>query len=191
MFIGHFAVGFAAKRAAPKTSLATLVFAALFLDLLWPILLWLGIERVRLAPGGRAFASLDFESYPWSHSLAMALVWSALLGWLYRARTRYARGAFWVGAAVFSHWLLDFVTHRPDLPLAPGVALKAGLGLWNSVPATVLIESALFVAGLGIYLVTTRARGWLGHVSLWSLVAFLAMAYGANATSPRRPTSRS
>lgn len=177
MFIGHFAVGFAAKRAAPRTSLTTLLTAALFLDVLWPLFLWLGIERVRIDPGNTAFTPLDFESYPYSHSLLMALVWAGLAAAAYRQWTRYARGALWVALAVVSHWVLDLVSHRADLPLVPWGGRRVGLGLWNSIPATVVTEIAMFVAGLGLYLSATQARGWQGHGSLWSLVAVLAYLY--------------
>jgi len=129
MFIGHFAVGLAAKRVAPKAGLTALITAALFLDVLWPLFLWLGLEQVRIAPGNTAFTPLDFASYPWSHSLVTALVWSVVLGGLYRARTQYALGALWVGLAVFSHWALDWISHRADLPLWPG-GPKVGLFYW-------------------------------------------------------------
>src|SRR5919106_2776987 len=98
MFIGHFAVAFAAKRIAPRTSLATLVAAAAFVDILWPIFLLLGIERVRIEPGNTAFTPLAFESYPWSHSLLMGMVWGVAFGLVYRARTKYSQGASIVGA---------------------------------------------------------------------------------------------
>jgi hypothetical protein len=177
MFIGHFAVGFAARRAAPRTSLATLLTAALFLDVLWPLFLWLGIERVRIAPGDTAFTPLDFESYPYSHSLLMALVWALLAAAAYRQWTGYVLGAAWVAIAVFSHWVLDFVSHRPDLPLAPWGGPKVGLGLWNSVAGTAVTEIGLLVVGLGLYLSATKARSWQGQLSLWSLVAALAYLY--------------
>jgi hypothetical protein len=177
MFIGHFAVGFASKRAAPRTSLTVLLLAAVFLDVLWPLFLWLGIERVRIDPGNTAFTPLDFESYPWSHSLLMSLVWAALFAYGYRAATQYARGALWVGIGVFSHWVLDWISHRPDLPLVPWGGPRVGLALWNSVAATAVTEIAMFVVGLGLYLSATRARSWQGHVSLWGLVAVLAYLY--------------
>ena len=177
MFIGHFAVGFAAKRAAPRASLTVLLLSAVFLDVLWPVFLWLGLEQVRIDPGNTAFTPLDFVSYPYSHSLAMALVWSVLFAAVYRARTHYATGALWVGIGVFSHWVLDWVVHRPDLPLFPLRGPKVGLGLWNSVTATVVTEIAMFLVGLGLYLSVTRAKSWQGHVSLWSLIAVLAYAY--------------
>lgn len=131
MFIGHFALGFAAKRAAPRISLGILFAAAQFADLLWPVLLVFGIEQVRIAPGNTAFTPLDFVNYPVSHSLLMLLIWGLLFGMLYKTPVL-------VGLVV-SHWILDFVTHRPDMPLYPG-GPKLGLGLWNSVPATVAVE---------------------------------------------------
>lgn len=187
MFIGHFAVGFAGKRWAPRTSLTTLIFAAIFLDVLWPIFLWLGIEHVRIVPGITAFTPLDFVSYPWSHSLVAAAAWSVLFGWIYRHRTGYMAGAVCTGLAVFSHWVLDFFTHRPDLPIAPGLPTKVGLGLWNAPIATVVIEGMMFVAGVAIYTRTTRARGVMGHVALWLFVALLVSAYIANWLGPPPP----
>lgn len=175
MFIGHFAVGFAGKRAAPKTSLATLILAPIFLDILWPVFLLTGLERVEIDPGNTAFTPLAFTHYPWSHSLLMSLVWALLFGWAYLARTGYARGALWLGVAVTSHWFLDWVTHRPDLPLYPGGPL-VGLGLWNTKVGTVVVEGVMFVVGLGIYLRTTRAKNWIGSTALWAFVALLLFA---------------
>jgi hypothetical protein len=180
MFIGHFAVGFAAKRAAPETSLATLMAAASLLDLAWPVLVLLGVEVVRVDPGNTAFTPLDFESYPWTHSLAMALLWGAAFALAYGAAARYRRGAYAVGALVVSHWVLDWISHRPDLQLVPGWRFRAGLGLWNSVPATLLVEGALFAAGLGVYLRTTRPRNRKGSIGLWSFVLLLLLAYLGN-----------
>lgn len=188
MFIGHFAVGLAAKRLSPRTSLGTLFAAAQLLDLVWPVLLLLGVEEVRIAPGVTAFAPLDFVRYPWTHSLLMVLVWATLFALAYRMRTRSARGAWVVFGLVVSHWVLDFVTHRPDLPLAPGWA-KVGLGLWNSVPATLLVEGGLFVLGVSLYAARTRARNRTGRVALWALVAFLVLVYVAN-MGPPPPSAR-
>jgi hypothetical protein len=176
MFIGHHAVAFGAKRAAPQVSLAVLMFAAMFLDLLWPILCLAGIEHFRIDPGNTAFTPLDFYDYPITHSLAMALVWSLLGAAVFRR---------WiVGFAVLSHWILDFVTHRPDLALWPG-GPKVGLGLWNSVPATVAVEVALFALGIWLYLRHRR-----GSIAFWSLIAFLVIIYIANIVSPPPPSWR-
>src|SRR3954462_5216738 len=137
MFLGHYAVGFALKKASPNTSLGWFVGAAQLLDLLWPVLLLAGVEHVRVAPGDTAFTPLAFDSYPVSHSLVMACVWGALLAVAYRAAGRARVAAGWIAIAVVSHWVLDWVTHRPDLPLAPWSATKVGLGLWEWPAATV------------------------------------------------------
>jgi hypothetical protein len=180
MFIGHHAAAFAAKRFAPGVSLGTLFAAAILLDLVWPILLLLGLEHVRIAPGITAFTPLDFYDYPITHSLLAAIGWSVAFAIVVR------RQPVIVGATVLSHWVLDFVTHRPDLPLWPG-GPKFGLGLWSSVPATIVVEVGLFAAALFVYLRMTRARDRAGRVSLWLLVAFLAMVYIGNIFSPPPP----
>ena len=158
MFIGHFGVALAAKKIAPRTSLGTLILAAQFLDFLWPAFLLLGIEHVRIVPGISVVSPLEFTDYPISHSLLMALVWAVLFGGTYYMLRGYARGAWVVAAAVLSHWVLDFIVHRPDLQLLPGVRLRVGLGLWNSFFASVAVETLFFGVGLWIYLSCTRGR---------------------------------
>ena len=189
MFIGHNAVGFASKSLAPRTSLGLLMAAPMLLDLLWPVFLLLDIEHVRFDAGATAFTKLDFYNYPWSHSLLMAVVWGLLFGGAYWLKTRYRRGAIVLFAGVVSHWVLDFVTHRPDLPLYPG-GPKVGLGLWNSIPGTIVVELILFAAGLALYLRATRARDRIGSIALWALVIFLLLIFAANATSTPPPDWR-
>jgi membrane-bound metal-dependent hydrolase YbcI (DUF457 family) len=189
VFIGHFAVGFASKRAAPRASLGALMAAPLFLDLLWPIFLVAGVESVRIDPGNTAFTPLDLHDYPWSHSLATSLAWSAVFATAFWAATRYARGAAVLAAGVLSHWVLDFVTHRPDLPLYPGSATSVGLGLWNSREGTMAVEAALFVVGVAIYARTTRAINRRGAFALWSLVLLLAAMYATTCFGPPPPSA--
>ena len=177
MLIGHFAVGLASKRAAPRTSLGWLMAAPMALDLLWPVFLLAGIEHVRIAPGITAFNPLAFDWYPWSHSLLMTIVWSLLGAGVYWRATRYQRGAIVIGIGVFSHWVFDAITHRPDLPLWPGSPITVGLGLWNSVAGTVVVELALFVAGVWIYSKTTSARDAVGRWSYVGFVAFCLLLY--------------
>jgi len=176
MFIGHFGVALAGKRLAPRTSLATLILAAQFLDFLWPILLLLGLEHVRIAPGITKVQGFDFYDYPLSHSLTMALRWALAGGLIYYLVRRYVRGAWVVGGLVLSHWVLDFVVHRPDLPLWPG-GPKYGLGLWNSWPASISVEALLFGAGIWIYVGSTRARDRVGTYALWSLLGLLLLGW--------------
>jgi membrane-bound metal-dependent hydrolase YbcI (DUF457 family) len=184
VFIGHFAVGFASKRAAPRASLGVLMAAPLLLDLLWPIFLIAGVESVRIDPGNTAFTPLDLHDYPWSHSLAMSLAWSVVFAVLFWAATRYGRGAFVLALGVFSHWILDFVTHRPDMPLYPGSPTSVGLGLWNSRTGTMAVEATMFVVGVAIYARTTRAINRRGVFALWSLVVLLALFYAMTCFGP-------
>jgi uncharacterized membrane protein len=187
VFIGHYAVAFGSKRYAPRTSLGTLLAAALFLDLLWPVFLFLGWERVRIDPGNTRFTPLAFDSYPISHSLLAALSWAALFGGGYLAIRGYRRGAIAVAAGTLSHWVLDAASHRPDMPLYPG-GPKVGLGLWYSVPGTILVETALFAVGLFLYLGATKARD---RVGTWGLAAFVLVTmamYGAAAFGPPPPS---
>jgi hypothetical protein len=186
MFIGHFALGFASKRAAPALSLGTAFLSCQLLDLLWPDFLLLGVEKVNIDPGNTAFTPLDFETYPYTHSLVAAAGWAVVLG-LGLALFRGARQAATAAALVVSHWLLDYITHRPDLPITIGGPERYGLGLWNSVPATLLVEGALFAAGLTIYIRSTEATGRPGGIGLWLLVAFLVVVYVVAFAGPPPP----
>lgn len=187
MFIGHFAVAFAAKKTAPKVSLGTLILAAVLLDAVWPVLVLLGIERFRIVPGYTAVNPFEFLHYPWSHSLAMTLVWSLLAGLVYLAASGDRRGALWVGLLVASHWLLDFVTHRPDMPLYPGGSERLGLALWQSWPATFAVEGAMFAAAVALYTKVTSARDRTGSIAWWALVALLLVLYVPGPFSPPPP----
>src|SRR4051812_35542024 len=170
MFIGHFAAGFAGKRAANQTSLGVLIAAACFLDFVWPLFLLLGWEEVRIEPGNTPFTPFNFVSYPWSHSLLMSLVWSLVFGGVYWLWTRYRAGAIMSGILVFSHWVFDWITHRPDLPLYPGSSTYLGLGLWYSVPATLAVELVMYAAGIALYIALTRANDAVGRYSLWAFL---------------------
>src|SRR5438046_8512683 len=129
MFVGHLAVALAAKTRAPRTSLGVFVAAAIGLDLLWPFFLLVGIEHVHVDPGNTKFTPLAFDSYPWSHSLLMAIVWGLAGAFIIRVRARNdVRTQVLVFLLVVSHWVLDFVSHRPDLPLWPGQSPRVGLG---------------------------------------------------------------
>ena len=185
MFLGHYGIAFAARRLAPRASLGTTIFAAQFLDELWPVLLLLGVEQVRIVPGLMAASDLDFVSYPISHSLLTTVLWSLLIGGLHYAGRRDARTSAVVGATVASHWFLDLPMHRPDLPLWPGgAAPRVGLGLWNSVPATAVIEGSLLAIGVVLYVRSTRPRDGIGRWGLWGMIAFLVASFAGSGTPP-------
>jgi hypothetical protein len=187
MFIGHFAVSFAAKPIAPSVSLGTLFLAAQLADLLWPNFVLVGLESFTIAPGITAVTPLDFVSYPYSHSLLALTLWGALGGLLYYAFGRSRAAAVTIAAVVVSHWILDAITHRPDMPLAFGNT-RVGLGLWYSIPATVIVEGLMFLAATMMYLRATRARDRIGAVGLWALIGALVFFYAANFVSPPPPS---
>jgi hypothetical protein len=190
MFLGHYGLALAARRAARDTSLGTTIFAAQFLDELWPLLLLGGIEHVRIVPGLMATSALDFVSYPISHSLLMAALWAALIGGAYFLRRRYRRGAWVVGLSVLSHWFLDAPMHRPDLPLSPGSALMVGGGLWNSVIATLVLELGLLSAGLVLYTRATRARDRIGSWGLSAMIGLLVLFFLGGVLGAPPPNER-
>lgn len=190
MFIGHFAVALAAKKIAPKPSLDTYFMAVSFLDLLWPPLLLLGIEHVKIDPGNTVHTPLAFIDYPYSHSLLTTFIWSVLFGAIYYTFRRDKVGSFVLGISVASHWVLDAITHRPDLPLAPGSSTYIGLGLWNSMAGTIIIEGAMFIVGTIIYLKATRTKDKTGSIAFCSLIAFLVIAYIMDAQGTPAPNEK-
>ncbi|HKJ74695.1 MAG TPA: hypothetical protein VKA19_11315 [Alphaproteobacteria bacterium] len=185
MFIGHYAVGFAAKKAAPNVSLGALFAACQLADLLWPTLVLFGVESFKIEPGATAVNPLVFTHYPYSHSLAALVLWGVLFGggYVLLTRSRLAAGLT-IAAVVVSHWLLDVIVHVPDMPLWPGTSPLFGLGLWNSVPETVVLEVGLFLVGVAVYVRVTKARDRAGSIGFWSLVGFLLLVYAANLFGP-------
>jgi membrane-bound metal-dependent hydrolase YbcI (DUF457 family) len=190
MLVGHIAVGLAAKRITPRVSVGTTVLAAVLPDLLWCVFLLAGIEHVSLQSGRGAANYLAASYIVLSHSLVMDAVWGALLAAAYFFARHYARGAWVLFAAVMSHWLLDFVAHRPDMALAPGVDLYFGLGLWNSVAATVIVEGGMWVAAIIIYVRATRAKSRAGVYAFWIVVVLLTLAWRSNIDGPPPPSVR-
>ncbi len=187
MFLGHIAVGLAGKRAAPSVSLATWLTSVQLVDMLWPMFLLLGLEHVRIAPGITTFTPLDFYDYPITHSLVGSAAWAAIFGGVCLLVYRRARIAALLAAGVVSHWVLDVISHRPDMPVLPrGPYL--GLGLWNSVPATLVVELAMFAIGLVLYVRGGGAGG--RRISFWLLIAFLLVVYFAAAFGPPPPDTR-
>jgi hypothetical protein len=188
MLVGHIAAGLVAKRITPKISLGSAVMASLLPDLLWCIFLITGLEHVHFKPGRGAANYFDTSDIALSHSLLMDAMWAALFAASYFFLRRYARGAWILFAAVLSHWLLDFASHRPDMPLAPGVQKYFGLGLWTSLPATVLLEGGFWLLAIILYLRSTRTRRGAGPYVFWGMVALLTLAWYNNITGPPPPS---
>ena len=184
MFLGHFGVGFGAKTLQPRVSLGTLFLATQLADLVWPTLLLLGVERVRIVPHFTATNAFDFVYYPFTHGLVSELVAGLLLGLAYWLVRRNRPGAVLVGLLVPSHWLLDVVVHVPDLALYPGPSPHFGFGLWNYPALTQVVEFGLLGAGLWLYGRRTTARNRVGRYGLLGLVAFLVLIQVANTFSP-------
>jgi len=158
MFVGHYGVSFAAKKADPAIPLWVLFIAVQLLDVLWAPLVLLGIEKVRIVPGITASNPLDLYYMPYTHSLLAATGWSVVAFLVYRAlRPGPGGAAAIVGVAVFSHWVLDFLVHRPDLPLYDNTA-KVGLGLWNLPAVALSLEALLLFGGMWLYLRHTARR---------------------------------
>lgn len=188
MLVGHLAAALGSKRVDARMPLGAAIAAAFGLDLLWPILLLLGVESVRVHRGDTAFTNLTFVSYPWSHSLVTAIAWS-VLGMLAGRRVyRSWRVGAVLGGLLLSHWVLDFISHRPDLPLWPEGPL-VGLGLWNSIAATIVVEGSLLAAGLWIYLRSTSPADRIGGWALSALVAVTGLIWVSQPWTPPPPSA--
>ena len=190
MFVGHLAVAFSGKTVSRSTSLVWFVAAANLVDLIWPLLLLAGLERVRIDPGNTAFTPLAFEWYPWTHSLFMGVVWGLALAVLSRSFGVASGGARLIAALVVSHWILDFITHRPDLPLWPWPDGVYGLGLWQSVPATFAVEGLMWAAGVALFLRVRRPLGIQGQLAFWSFVLVSTLLWASGPVSPPPPNAR-
>lgn len=123
-----------------------------------------------------AASPMDFVHYPWTHSLAMSSLWGLVFGAIYFALRKGLRGAVVVGLLVTSHWVLDFLVHGPDLPVWPG-GPKVGLGGWNSVAVTLLLEATFFIGSLLVYTRATVAEDRVGRWGFWAYVVLLVVIY--------------
>ena len=186
MFAGHLAVAIGAKSVAPKLPLSLLIGASFGIDILWPIFLLMGIETVAVDPGNTEFTSLDFLSYPWSHSLLMVLIWGTLSALLAYRFGVSKKGAIVVGSVLTSHWLLDWITHRADLPIWPG-GFMTGAGLWNSILGTFLVEGSLLVIAVILFRRSFEIVGWQGKLAFISLLTLVTVIWGSQPYSPPPP----
>jgi membrane-bound metal-dependent hydrolase YbcI (DUF457 family) len=191
MFVGHYGVAFAARRVSPRLSLALLFLAVQFLDVLFAVFVLLEIEKLRIVHGFTAYNPYELYWMPYSHSLAGALVWSALTGWVFWVASRRLPpkerrlASVVLAGAVFSHFVLDLPMHTPDLPLWPGAgAPKIGLGLWNHRFAAIAAELVVLAAGGWIYLRGSRARSSLARIGTLAFATFLVVLTVATPFQP-------
>jgi len=187
MFIGHFGVAFGLKRWAPHASLGELIAATAWADILWTVFLPLGWEHARITIGDTKWTPLDLYDYPWSHSLLLLAIWAFVLAALHRTWKNDWAGAFAIAAGVVSHWVLDWITHRPDLPIYP-YGPKYGLGLWNSIPLTLTVQLAIFVAGVLIYADATKHQDRVGGVGFLLFLGLMLALYGGAVFGPPPPS---
>ncbi len=186
MFIGHYGIGLAGKKPAKTLSLGTLFLATQWLDLIWPILILLNIEHVELNPGDTKMTPLNFIDYPYSHSLIYVLGWSILVGVVYYLIKKNKRNALIVGLLVLSHWALDLLVHRPDLPILT-TGPYVGFGLWNMPTIAVILEFSIYIIGIWLYTSVTSPKDKIGKYAFWSLVIFLGLIHIVNLTGPPPP----
>jgi len=187
MFVGHYRVSFAARSAGPRVPLWVWFIAVQWLDVVWSLLVPLGIEKMRIVPGFTEANPYDLYYMPYTHGLPGSIVQSLILGALVALFTGEKRGATFllVAAAVFSHWILDLVVHTPDLPLYDNTA-KVGFGLWRHVVFSFPLEIGLLLAGAWLYARTVTFRH---PFVFWGFVLFLvAMQVYANFGPPPAST---
>lgn len=187
MFIGHFGAGLIGKKIDKLPSLGTMLLAAQLIDLVWPILLLLGIERVEIDPGNTLITPLNFVYYPFTHSLLFVLLWGIAFGGVYFMLKKNLKSALLLGSLVISHWFLDLLVHRPDLPLTLANENFVGFNGWNSLVITLLLELGIFFTGVYFYNSVTKAKNKVGTIGFWSLVVFLIITYFANLFGPVPP----
>lgn len=188
MFIGHFGAGFAGKKIEKSVSLGTYFMAAQWIDLIWPILLLLGIEKAEIKPGISAVTPLEFTYYPFSHSLFGVIVWALLFGMVYFLIKKNSRASITLGLIVVSHWFLDLFVHIPDLPIFPELNIKVGLGLWNSFIASIILEFLVLAVGILLYYKATKPKNKTGTYSLIAIIIVLVGIYISNLFSPPPPS---
>jgi len=186
MLAGHLAVGMVAKRIEPKISLGTWTLAALLSDLFVFPLLIAGVEHFDTVPGAAVNRTVG-RDIVYSHGLVSNVIWAALFATIYFLRRRYPRGALLLFAVVLSHWLLDFISHRPDMRLAPGTQQVFGLGLWNSLPATLLVEGGFWLLAVIIYARATRPARRAGSYAFWIGVALVTLVWRGNISGGMDP----
>jgi hypothetical protein len=189
MFIGHFGVGLALKRADKTLSLGLLFIAVQLSDLIYGVTLLTGAEKISIIAGANPLTSVEYIFFPYSHSLVATLLWAGLVALIFiiapfKSSLRKSKTAMVMGTAVLSHFILDAIVHNPDLDLLGNGAYKIGLGLWNYPFASYLVEALLMITGLWIYLRTTKSIAFSGKYGLPILSVILLTLNAVNTFGP-------
>ena len=190
MFVGHYGIALAARGCERRIPLWAYFLAVQWVDILWCVLVYLGVERVHVQPGLNPSSPLVFDYYPYTHSLLAALLWAAAAYGAYRLLARGAgshAAALMLAVAVLSHWPLDLLVHLPDLPLVSGPH-KVGLGLWNHPLAECAVELLLLIAGLALYFRRSPHLSRARRVALVALCAGIAAVQLAGSFGPPPPS---
>jgi hypothetical protein len=174
MFVGHYGVSFAARPAGARVPLWVWFIAVQWLDVIWSILVLMGIEKVRIVPGFTEANALDLYYMPFTHGLPGAIALSLVFGGIVALFTAAKRGVtiLLVAAASFSHWVLDLVVHTPDLPLYDNTA-KVGFGLWRQVALSFPLELIVLGFGAWLYARMSTFAGAKGRYVFWGFVILL------------------
>ena len=190
MFVGHYGPSFAIRAVRPELPLWLTFLAAQLVDVAWALFVLAGVEKVRIVPGITAASPLDLYYMPYTHGLAMSLAWALAAGVVCKVLFNWPRWslALWLAAAVFSHWLLDLLVHRPDLPLY-GDQAKVGLGLWNIPPVALALEVITLFGGLWLYLRRTTARNAVGRYGPTVFVVTMLVIQVATSAGPPPPST--
>lgn len=192
MFIGHFGIGFALKKVEPGLNLGLLIFGAILADILFGVFLLAGVEHAKIVPGATVVSPFEFYDYPYSHSALGAIILAAagfLAYWLWPTgdRTQRKRPAFVFAVAIFSHFILDVISHTPDMTLFGNNSPGLGLSLWNSLAGTMIVELGLFSIGIALYMSATHSISSSGKYGFFLMVLTLIALYIANIFSPPPP----
>ncbi|BFG70265.1 hypothetical protein KACHI17_11460 [Sediminibacterium sp. KACHI17] len=189
MFIGHFGLAFAAKKLSPSNNLGASIMSAQLLDLIWPILTLAGIENFSIEPGITKLTPLNFQYYPYSHSLIASIFLGVIVGVIYYMIRKDRTNAIIYGVLVVSHWVLDFLTHRPDLPISFSDEQKYGMGLWNYPAISIIVEILIFITGIYLYFNQSVEENQKGKWLPWTIVILLAIFFVMNIIGPPPPST--
>ncbi|MCZ7406205.1 MAG: hypothetical protein O8C67_14925 [Candidatus Methanoperedens sp.] len=192
MFIGHYGIGLALKKVEPRLSLGLLIFGAILLDILFGLFLLFGIEHAKIVPGATVVSPFEFYDYPLSHSALGAFMWATagyLAYWLWPKgdRTQRKWPAFILAIAIFSHFILDVISHTPDLTISGNNSPILGLSLWNSLAGTMIVELGLLFIGIYIYISATHSVSLSGKYGFAFLVLILMVFFIGNIFGPPPP----